>query len=173
MLCFKLLNIIFLTDAKHAHHGAENQKTENYQVKKAYIQTFPIVSQLKRQAADRQRVLEEARRMQSFQQKSKVLKRWVGSVQERLLQEETATDVASAVALLDQHHMLRLEMEEQRSRYRLPTGFNVKITDIHCVCSILKEKKIFVHYIICYVSTYSNLVLEFNIIYWRTFVLFF
>lgn len=104
----------------------QKQKTDNYQVKKAHIQTFPFVAQLKRQAADRQRVLEEARRMQSFQQKSKELKRWVGSVQDRLLQEETATDVASAVALLEQHHMLRLEMEEQRSRYRLPVGFKVK-----------------------------------------------
>lgn len=71
--------------------------------------------------------------MQSFQQKSKELKRWVGSVQERLLQKENATDVASAVALLEQHHTLRLEMEEQRSRYRLPVGFKIKITDIHCV----------------------------------------
>lgn len=121
----------------------KNKKTDNYQVRKANIRTFPFVAQLKRQAADRQRVLEEARRMQSFQQKSKELKRWVGSVQERLLQEETATDVASAVALLEQHHMLRLEMEEQRSRYRLPVGFKVKITDIHCVSYSHREKKYF------------------------------
>lgn len=131
------------------------------------------MAQLKRQAADRQRVLEEARRMQSFQQKSKELKRWVSSVQERLLQEETATDVASAVALLEQHHMLRLEMEEQRSRYRLPVGFKVKIIDIHCVFYSHREKKIFLHYIICYVSTCSNLVSEFKIIYSSTIVLFF
>lgn len=72
--------------------------------------------QLKRQAADRQLLLEEASRLQSFQQRAKELQRWVGSVQERLLQEETATDVASAVALLEQHQELQLEMEEQKSR---------------------------------------------------------
>ncbi|XP_070699072.1 spectrin beta chain, non-erythrocytic 5 [Pempheris klunzingeri] len=75
-----------------------------------------LLNQLKRQAADRQQVLEEARRLQSFQQQAKELQRWVGSVQERLLQEEAAADVASAVALLEQHQELQLEMEEQRSR---------------------------------------------------------
>lgn len=115
------------------------------------------MAQLKRQAADRQRVLEEARRMQSFQQKSKELKRWVGSVQDRLLQEETATDVASAVALLEQHHMLRLEMEEQRSRYRLPIGFKVKITDIHCVFYSHREKNIFaLHYLLCFYLQFTE-----------------
>ncbi|XP_030248101.1 spectrin beta chain, non-erythrocytic 5 [Sparus aurata] len=77
-----------------------------------------LLSQLKRQAADRQNLLEEARRLQSFQQQAKELQRWAGSVQDRLLQEETATDVASAVALLEQHQELRLEMEEQRSRLK-------------------------------------------------------
>lgn len=74
------------------------------------------MDQLKLQAADRQQLLEEARRLQSFQQQDKELRRWAGSVQERLVQEETAVDVASAVALLKQHQDLRLEMEEQRSR---------------------------------------------------------
>ncbi|XP_044022541.1 spectrin beta chain, non-erythrocytic 5 isoform X2 [Siniperca chuatsi] len=77
-----------------------------------------LLNQLKHQAADRQQLLEEARRLQSFQQRAKELKRWAGSVQERLLQEETATDVASAVALLEQHQELQLEMEEQRSRFK-------------------------------------------------------
>ncbi|KAM6918067.1 spectrin beta chain, non-erythrocytic 5 [Lycodopsis pacificus] len=76
-----------------------------------------LLDQLKRQAADRQRLLEEARGLQSFQRQSKELQRWTGSVQERLLQEETAADVASAIALLEQHRELRLEMEEQRSRW--------------------------------------------------------
>lgn len=40
----------------------------------------------------------------------------MGSAKERLLQEETASDVASALALLDQHEELWLEMEEQRRR---------------------------------------------------------
>ncbi|XP_029350237.1 spectrin beta chain, non-erythrocytic 5 [Echeneis naucrates] len=75
-----------------------------------------LLKQVKNQAADRQRLLEEARRLQSFQQQAKDLQRWVGSVQERLLQEEAAVDVASAVALLEQHQELWLEMEEQRSR---------------------------------------------------------
>ncbi|XP_034530593.1 spectrin beta chain, non-erythrocytic 1 [Notolabrus celidotus] len=77
-----------------------------------------LLHQLKRQAADRQQLLEEARRLQSFQQQAKELQRWAGSVQDRLLQEETAADVASAVALLEQHQELRLEMEEQRRRLK-------------------------------------------------------
>ncbi|XP_067469592.1 spectrin beta chain, non-erythrocytic 5 isoform X2 [Thunnus thynnus] len=77
-----------------------------------------LLKQVKHQAAERQRLLEEARRLQSFQQQAKELQRWAGSVQDRLLQEEAATDVASAVALLEQHQELRLEMEEQRSRLK-------------------------------------------------------
>ncbi|XP_062252883.1 spectrin beta chain, non-erythrocytic 5 [Platichthys flesus] len=75
-----------------------------------------LLKQVKHQAADRQRHLEEARRLQGFQQQAKELQRWAGSVQERLLQEEVAADVASAVALLEQNRELQLEMEEQRSR---------------------------------------------------------
>ncbi|XP_030614955.1 spectrin beta chain, non-erythrocytic 5 [Archocentrus centrarchus] len=75
-----------------------------------------LLKQVKLQASDRQHLLEEARRLQSFQQQAKELERWAGSVQERLLQEETASDVASAVALLEQHQELRLEMEAQRGR---------------------------------------------------------
>lgn len=73
---------------------------------------------------ERQRLLEEARRLQSFQQQAKELQRWAGSAQERLLQEETATDVASAVALLEQHRELQLEIEAHRSRYGVlgPSG---------------------------------------------------
>lgn len=78
---------------------------------------FLFCSQLKRQAAERQCLLQEARRLQSFQQQTKELQRWVSSVQERLLQDETATDVASAVELLEQHQDLQLEMEEQMNRY--------------------------------------------------------
>lgn len=75
-----------------------------------------LLSQVKRQAADRQSLLEEARTLHSFQQQAKELQRWAGSVQERLLQEEAAADVASAVALLEQHQDLWLEMEQQRHR---------------------------------------------------------
>ncbi|XP_034432002.1 spectrin beta chain, non-erythrocytic 1 [Hippoglossus hippoglossus] len=75
-----------------------------------------LLKQVKHQAADRQRLLEEARRLQGFQQQAKELQHWAGSVQERLLQEETAADVASAVALLEHNRELWLEMEDQRSR---------------------------------------------------------
>ncbi|XP_060938197.1 spectrin beta chain, non-erythrocytic 2 [Limanda limanda] len=75
-----------------------------------------LLKQVKHQAADRQRHLAEARRLQGFQQQAKELQRWAGSVQQRLLQEEAATDVASASALLEQNLELQLEMEEQRSR---------------------------------------------------------
>ncbi|KAG7215088.1 hypothetical protein INR49_011666 [Caranx melampygus] len=77
-----------------------------------------LLEQVKQQAADRQRLLEEARRLQSFQQQTKELQRWAGSVHDRLLQEEVAADVASAITLLEQHQELRLEMEEQRSRLK-------------------------------------------------------
>ncbi|XP_008275361.1 spectrin beta chain, non-erythrocytic 5 [Stegastes partitus] len=77
-----------------------------------------LLKQVKRQAASRQRHLEDARRLQSFQLQAKELQRWAGSVQERLLQEESAGDVASAVALLEQHQELRVEMEAQRSRLK-------------------------------------------------------
>nr|XP_046269773.1 spectrin beta chain, non-erythrocytic 5 [Scatophagus argus] len=77
-----------------------------------------LLKQLKRQAADRQQLLQEARRLHSFQQQAKELQHWASSIQERLLQEETATDLASAVVLLHQHQELQLEMEEQRSRLK-------------------------------------------------------
>lgn len=75
--------------------------------------------QVKRQAATRQQHLEQAGRLQSFQQSAKELQRWVSSVREHLVQDEMATDVASAVALLEQHQELQLEMKEQKSRYKL------------------------------------------------------
>ncbi|XP_069573815.1 spectrin beta chain, non-erythrocytic 5 [Brachyistius frenatus] len=77
-----------------------------------------MLKQVKQQARDRQCLLEEARRLQRFQQQAKELHHWAGSVQERLLQEETAGDVASAVTLLEQHQELRMEMEAQRSRMK-------------------------------------------------------
>lgn len=68
--------------------------------------------------AARQRLLQEARRLQSFQQQAKELQHWIASIQERLLQEGKATDVASAISLFEQHLELQQEMEEQRSRCR-------------------------------------------------------
>lgn len=75
-------------------------------------------SQVKHQVAARQRLLQEARRLQTFQQQAKELQHWIESIQERLLQEGKATDVASALSLLEQHQELQLEIEAQRSRYR-------------------------------------------------------
>lgn len=74
---------------------------------------------MKHQAATRQQHLEQASRLQSFQQRVKELQRWISSAQEHLLQDEPATDVASAVALLEQHQELQLEVKEQKSRYKL------------------------------------------------------
>ncbi|CAN9501902.1 unnamed protein product [Ophioblennius macclurei] len=75
-----------------------------------------LLKKVKLQAADKQRHLEEARRLQSFQQGAKELQRWADSARDRLLQEESAGDVASAVALLEQHRELWEEMQAQRSR---------------------------------------------------------
>ncbi|XP_077945298.1 spectrin beta chain, non-erythrocytic 5 isoform X2 [Gasterosteus aculeatus] len=77
-----------------------------------------LLQQLKLQAADRRRLLEAARSLQGFQLQAKMLHHWAASTQERLLQEEEASDVTSALALLEQHRELRLEMEEQRSRWK-------------------------------------------------------
>lgn len=73
-------------------------------------------SQLRGQVVERQRLLEEARRRQRIQQKTREMRRCLESVRERLLHHEGATDVASAVALLEQHQLLRMELEEQRNR---------------------------------------------------------
>ncbi|KAM4625618.1 spectrin beta chain, non-erythrocytic 5 [Polymixia lowei] len=77
-----------------------------------------LLKKTRLQAAERQHLLEEARRLQNFQQQTKELQRWVGSVQDRLLEEESATDVASALLLLQQNQELQEEMEEQRRRLK-------------------------------------------------------
>ncbi|XP_054653046.1 spectrin beta chain, non-erythrocytic 1 isoform X2 [Dunckerocampus dactyliophorus] len=77
-----------------------------------------LLKQLKSQAANRQRLLEEALRLHHFQQEAKELRRWATAVEDRLLQEEVATDVASAIALLEEHQELLLEMEEQKRRLK-------------------------------------------------------
>ncbi|KAM8913952.1 spectrin beta chain, non-erythrocytic 5 isoform 3-T3 [Spinachia spinachia] len=77
-----------------------------------------LLQQLKLQAADRRRLLEEARSLQGFQRRAKALRCWASSTQERLLQDEEASDVASALAVLEQHRELRVQMEEQGSRWR-------------------------------------------------------
>lgn len=85
----------------------------------------------------RQRLLQEARTLRSFQQEAEELHHWVQSLQERLLQEGKATDVASAMASLEQHQELQLELEEQRSRYRGANGHNQR------AALVLHEVKVF------------------------------
>ncbi|KAM9777958.1 spectrin beta chain, non-erythrocytic 5 [Neosynchiropus ocellatus] len=77
-----------------------------------------LLKQVKREAAEKQRHLEEARRLHSFQRQVKEQERWLGSIRERLLQEEAAADLAATVALLEQHKEMWLEMEEQRERLK-------------------------------------------------------
>ena len=75
-----------------------------------------LLLQVKQQAAERQQQLEEAKRLQDFQLQTRDLVLWAGATQERLLEDESGTDVASALALLKDHQDLRLEIEEQRDR---------------------------------------------------------
>ncbi|XP_061843662.1 spectrin beta chain, non-erythrocytic 5 [Nerophis lumbriciformis] len=77
-----------------------------------------LLKQLKSRAADHQRLLDEAQRLHSFQQEAKELQRWVTAVQDRLLQEDVATDVGSAVALLEEHKEILLEMEEHQRKLK-------------------------------------------------------
>lgn len=101
-----------------------------------------VGDQLKLQAADRRRLLEAARSLQGFQLQAKMLHHWAASTQERLLQEEEASDVTSALALLEQHRELRLEMEEQRSRWETrassPPGSEVATLT---TCPLLRWKE--------------------------------
>ncbi|XP_076022140.1 spectrin beta chain, non-erythrocytic 5 [Genypterus blacodes] len=77
-----------------------------------------LLKQVKNQAVDRQHHMAEAQHLQSFQLQAKELQCWTESVQDRLLQEEAGTDVASAIALLEQHQELWLEMEAQEGRLK-------------------------------------------------------
>ncbi|XP_067099877.1 spectrin beta chain, non-erythrocytic 5 [Osmerus mordax] len=77
-----------------------------------------LLLQVKQQAAERQQQLDEAKRLQDFQLQTRDLVLWAGATQERLLEDESGTDVASALALLKDHQDLRLEIEEQRDRLK-------------------------------------------------------
>ncbi|XP_056867453.1 spectrin beta chain, non-erythrocytic 5 isoform X2 [Takifugu flavidus] len=96
-------------DGSPAESAAILQEVEGLEV---------LLSQVNHQVAARQRLLQEARRLQSFQQQAKELRHWMESIEERLLQEGKATDVASAISLFEQHLELQQEMEEQRSRLK-------------------------------------------------------
>ncbi|XP_010891275.2 spectrin beta chain, non-erythrocytic 5 isoform X2 [Esox lucius] len=77
-----------------------------------------LLQQLRSQASERQRLLEEAKRLQLFQQETRDLLLWAEAVQGRLLEDNTASDVASAQALLKDHQDLRLEIHGQRERVK-------------------------------------------------------
>lgn len=76
-----------------------------------------LLRQVKGQAAKRQSVIEEAQRLQLFQKESRDLLLWAGVVEERLLEEENSSDVASAQALLNENQELKLEIEQQKERF--------------------------------------------------------
>lgn len=76
-----------------------------------------LLQQVKGQAAKRQSVIEEAQRLQLFQKESRGLLLWAETVEERLLEEENSSDVASAQALLNENQELKLEIEQQRARF--------------------------------------------------------
>ncbi|XP_077095863.1 spectrin beta chain, non-erythrocytic 5 isoform X1 [Siphateles boraxobius] len=77
-----------------------------------------LLRQLKAQAIQRQRMLEEAQRFQLFQKETRDLLLWAEAIQEHLLEEETGSDVASAQALLKDHLDLKQEIELQRARLK-------------------------------------------------------
>lgn len=75
-----------------------------------------LLRQLKAQAVQRQKMLDEARRLQLFQKETRDLLLWAEAIQEHLLEEESGSDVASAQALLKDNQELKLEIELQRAR---------------------------------------------------------
>ncbi|KAL0969732.1 hypothetical protein UPYG_G00231540 [Umbra pygmaea] len=77
-----------------------------------------LLQQVRGQASERQRLLEEAKRLQLFQQETKDLLLWAEAIQGRLLEDNTASDVASAQDLLKDNQELRLEIDSQRDRVK-------------------------------------------------------
>ncbi|XP_073682671.1 spectrin beta chain, non-erythrocytic 5 [Garra rufa] len=77
-----------------------------------------LLRQLKAQAIERQRMLEEARRLQRFQKETRDLLLWGEATKEHLLEDDNGSDVASAQALLKEHLDLKQEIELQRAKLR-------------------------------------------------------
>ncbi|XP_068070705.2 spectrin beta chain, non-erythrocytic 5 isoform X1 [Danio rerio] len=77
-----------------------------------------LLRQLKAQAIQRQRMLEEARRLQLFQKETRDLLMWAEATQEHLLEEETGSDVASAQALLKENLDLKQEIKLQKAKLK-------------------------------------------------------
>ncbi|XP_036450101.1 spectrin beta chain, non-erythrocytic 5 isoform X2 [Colossoma macropomum] len=77
-----------------------------------------LLRQVKAQATKRQSKLDEAQRLQRFQKESKDLLLWAEAMEDRLVEEENISDVASAQALLKENQEVRLEIEQQLARLR-------------------------------------------------------
>ncbi|KAG7328102.1 hypothetical protein KOW79_008046 [Hemibagrus wyckioides] len=77
-----------------------------------------LLLQVKGQAAKRQSIIEEAQRLQLFKKESRDWMLWAKAVEERLLEEENSSDIASAQALLNENQELKLEIEQQRARLK-------------------------------------------------------
>ncbi|XP_028831275.1 spectrin beta chain, non-erythrocytic 5 isoform X2 [Denticeps clupeoides] len=75
-----------------------------------------LLQEVRVQAEERQRKLEEARRLQLFQRETRDLLLWVEVTREHLLEEEQVSDVASAQALLKENQELQREIQQQRRR---------------------------------------------------------
>lgn len=75
-----------------------------------------LLQDVRVQAAERQRKLEEARRMQVFQTGTRDLVLWAETAREQMAGEEQGSDVASAQALLERHQELQLEIQQYRER---------------------------------------------------------
>ncbi|XP_057715583.1 spectrin beta chain, non-erythrocytic 5 isoform X1 [Corythoichthys intestinalis] len=102
-----------------------------------------LLKQVKVRAIEYQRDLEEARLLQHFQQQTKEMQHWLVAYQEALLRNGAVTDVASAVARLEEHEELWIEIEEHRRRYGnkdMPhTRFTLPIFDNTSCCIRMKE----------------------------------
>ncbi|XP_052001180.1 spectrin beta chain, non-erythrocytic 5 [Xyrauchen texanus] len=77
-----------------------------------------LLQQVKAQAIQRQQKLDEARRLQFFQKETRDLLLWAEAIQERLLEEETGSDVASVQALLKENQDLKLDIEQQTEKLK-------------------------------------------------------
>ncbi|XP_017558803.1 spectrin beta chain, non-erythrocytic 5 isoform X2 [Pygocentrus nattereri] len=77
-----------------------------------------LLRHVKAQATKRQSMLDKAQRLQHFQKESKDLLLWAEAMEDRLVEEENISDVASAQALLKENQEVRLEIEQQRARLR-------------------------------------------------------
>ncbi|XP_030641786.1 spectrin beta chain, non-erythrocytic 5 [Chanos chanos] len=88
-----------------------------------------LLEQVRHQARQKQNKLEAARRLHHFQKESRDLLLWAEALRERLVEEENASDVASAQDLLKNNQELRLEIDQQRGRLK----------EIEKLCEILEK----------------------------------